>query len=436
MKKKTIGLLIITIIVLAVFPLIPHAKAQSEPTLSLTPSTIQVTQLGQTFALNITISNVQDLWFWYASVTWDPTVLNMTGTPQEGNFMTQSGSTLFIVAPPKNGTVPGGIDDTLLTTDGASGSGVLATLTFQAMAQSTSTTIQLNNITLESPPTTMGATGGPQITPTSTSSSTSISFDLGAPAANAGPAQTVKQGTTVTFGGSKSISTGSNPTYAWAFTDNGVNQALTGVNPTYTFNNPGIYTVTLTLTDSNGASTSTVTITVQSNNKPVAVIVVEGISTGQSVAAGQPITFNGTESYETNGTIVSYLWNLGDTTQGTNATITHAYTISTTLKSEIYNVTLTVFDATNQNDTATTSITVVPGSGQTPSPPPSTTPTSTDSSTTPTPNPTSSSETNSTPTPASNDNPQAGLPSYVLVILVIITIAVFGGSTLWLRKRT
>lgn len=426
MRKKTICLIIIITLALSIFPLVPRTTAQTEPTISLTPSTTQVTQLDQTFTLGITISNVQNLWLWDAVIIWDPAVLTMVNTPQEGDFMPQAGSTLFIAIPPNNGTVPD-ITDTLISTSGVSGSGVLATLEFKVIAQSASTTVQVANITLQAPLPAGEETGTahPAITPTSTSSTATVSFvQGGAPAANAGPDQTVTEGTTVTFDGSKSISAGTNPTYAWSFTYNGATQALSGVTPTFPFSIPGIYVVTLTLTDSNGADTSTVTITVQSNTKPVAVIVIEGISQGQSATVGQTITFNGTESYEANnGTIARYLWNTGDASGGTTATITHAYAVPGT-----FNVTLTVFDATNLNDTTSTLLTVVKGTGQTSSPTPTTsTPTST-------PSPNSSST--PTPTPTPNSTPQASLPPDILAIIVIITILVLGGSTLWLRKRT
>jgi PKD repeat protein len=430
MRKKSICMLMFIALALSVFPLVQNIKAQAAPTVSFTPSTTQVTQLNQHLTLNITISGVQNLWFWHASVTWDPAVLSLVNSPQEGDFMAQSGQTLFVYIPAKNGIMPD-IDDTLETTNGVSGSGVLVTLEFQVI-QSASTSIQLGNITLESPPASIGSAGGPQITPTSTSSTATISFASGgAPAANSGPAQTVTQGATVTFDGSNSMTTGSNPMYTWAFTDIGVNKTLTGINPTYTFNNPGIYPVTLTLTDSNGASTSNVTITVQSNSKPVAVIALEGINHGQSIPAGQSITFNGTGSYEpNNGTVARYLWNLGDTTQGTNATMTHAYDIPPTMNSKTYNVTLTVFDATNQNNTASTQITVVPGSSQSSSPPP------TSSTQTTTHSPTSSSGESSTSTTAPNKTPQSGLPPEIIAIMIIVTVLVLGGSTVWLRKRT
>jgi len=213
---------------------------------------------------------------------------------------------------------------------------------------------------------------------------------------------------------------------------NGVNQTLKGENPTFTFNIPGIYVVTLVVTDSNGASQPvTVTITVNNTSKPVAVINIEGISKGQSVPAGQPITFNGTGSYElNNGTIAKYLWQVGGITVGTSATVTYNFTLPSSEKSATENVTLTVFDATNQNNTASTQLTIVPGSGQTSTPAP-TTPTAAS-----TPSPTSSTTANPTSTPSPDNTSQSGLPPDIVAITIIITMITLGGSTIWLRKRT
>jgi PKD repeat protein len=228
---------------------------------------------------------------------------------------------------------------------------------------------------------------------------------------------------------------------------NGAKQTLTSANPTFTFNIPGIYVVTLVVTDSNGASNPvTVTITVNNTSKPVAVIKVEGANNGQ-VPSGQQVTLNGTGSYEANnGNITKYLWNAGIVSQtqtngktsspkygsstiGANATVTYTFTLSESVESEIYNVTLTVFDATNQNDTASTQITVGPGSN--PSSTPATTATSAPTST-----PTSSATANPTSTPSPIGTAQSGLPPDILAITIIITIIALGGSTIWLRKRT
>ncbi len=447
-------LLTLTLFTSAFFPSI---KAQSgSPTVSLSPATTQVTQVNQYVYLTITISDVQNLWSWDCNITWDPTVLTLVGSAIEGSFLQQGGDTLFLTAPLSRTGTGEQISDTLESQTGASGDGLLATIEFQVTAQSPSTTVQLVD-QLEAPPTYDAAsTLYNIITQTSTTSTATINYAAGgAPAANAGPDQTVQQGATVTFDGSKSLSSGTGTTYAWSFTYNGATQSLTGANPTFAFTIPGIYVVTLVVTDSNGASTpATVTITVNSNSKPVAVIAVEGVSQGQ-VQSGQEITFNGTGSSEANGgTIAKYLWSAklisqtttgGTTSQpptssatiGSTATLTYNFTLSTTsgLKSQTYNVTLTVFDATNQNNNISTQITVVPSTNTSPTSTPTTT-TSTSSTPTSTPSDTSTATTNPTSTPTSNDNPQGGLPPDILTITIIITIFVLAGSTVWLRKRT
>jgi len=84
------------------------------------------------------------------------------------------------------------------------------------------------------------------------------------PVANAGPDQTVYEDTMVAFDGSESSDNVGIVSYVWTFVDV-TPQTLTGVNPTYTFTTPGIYTVTLTVSDAAGNhATDTVTITVLS----------------------------------------------------------------------------------------------------------------------------------------------------------------------------
>jgi PKD repeat protein len=431
MRKKKICLLALLVLSLSFFPLFGATKAQSStPTVSLVASTTQATQLNQIITVNITISNVQDLWSWAGNLTWDPTCLQMVGDPAEGNFMQpQVGNTLFPPLYPDN--VDGqiiGISDTVEKNEGANGTGFLATMQFQVISQTSSTTIQLSGIVLETPlpaDELAHTYPHPQITPTSALASTTITFvSGGAPAANAGPAQIVKVGATVTFNGAASLSSGTNPTYTWNFTDNNATQTLAGVNPTYTFNNPGIFVVTLWLQDSNGVGNSTVTITVN-GPPPVAVITVEG--NPKSVAVGQPITFVSSNS---TGSIVRWLWDMGDALgTGTNSSITYTYN-----SAGIYNVTLTVFDATNQNSTTLTEITAT-GSAPagTPGPTTNATPTPAGSST---PQATQTSQATPDSTSGANTLADAGLPAAVLALLTVITLVVLGGSVFWLRKRT
>jgi hypothetical protein len=446
--KKTGTFLLVLTLVFSIFPLfISQAKAQTEPTISLTPSQITATQLNQIITVNVTISNVQNLWVWDAEITWDPTYLNMTSLPTEGNFMTQAGSTLFLPVSLKSGLEPD-ISDTMLETYGVNGSGVLATLQFQVIGNAVGTPITIEDITLTAPPSASSSSSatsgnGPPITPTSDYATATITLSYGgSPIANAGPNQVVPKYSTVIFNASNSISSGENPTYTWSFTD-GTPKTLYGMIANYTFNTPGTYILTLVLQDSLGSSNSTVTITVENEASLVAQIVAEGLTPNNegtiTAVTGQTITFNGTESSESGGTVVGYLWDMGDGTgKGTNPTITYAYKIPGK-----FNITLTVFDA--QNNTASTilpidineasSSTPVPSSSSTPVPSSSSTPVPSSSST---PVPSSS----STPVPTSgsassgtNQQPFS-LPPLILAILVSVTVAVLGGSTFWLRKNT
>jgi C1A family cysteine protease len=66
-------------------------------------------------------------------------------------------------------------------------------------------------------------------------------------------------------------------------------------------------------------------------------------------AVNQEIIFNGSTSLDHEGTIESYVWNLGDGTITTGATVIHTYT-----QQGIYRVTLTVTDNASNTDNQTT----------------------------------------------------------------------------------
>jgi len=68
------------------------------------------------------------------------------------------------------------------------------------------------------------------------------------PVADAGPDQTIFQGMTVTFNGSRSYDDVGIKSYIWTFTDVTL-KTLTGVHPTYRFKNVGNFNVTLNVTD-------------------------------------------------------------------------------------------------------------------------------------------------------------------------------------------
>jgi len=67
----------------------------------------------------------------------------------------------------------------------------------------------------------------------------------------------------------------------------------------------------------------------------------------------QNIYFDGSDSYDTDGTITNYTWDFGDGTIGHNVSPTHIYNLS-----GVYNVTLTVKNNDNLTDSNTTTATI------------------------------------------------------------------------------
>ncbi len=135
----------------------------------------------------------------------------------------------------------------------------------------------------------------------------------------------------VSFDGSGSFdSDGSIVSYAWIFGDTGTG---TGVSPSHTYAASGTYTVRLTVTDNDGAPNyieHDVTVTA-ANVAPTAVFT--------SSANHLDVSFDGSGSFDSDGSIVSYAWIFGDTGTGTGVSPSHTYAASGT-----YTVRLTVTD--------------------------------------------------------------------------------------------
>jgi PKD repeat protein len=106
--------------------------------------------------------------------------------------------------------------------------------------------------------------------------------------------------------------------YRWDFGDGG---SGSGVTASHTFTRQGSYTVELTATDDEKQS-STGTCLIQVGTPPVAVI------SASPTSGGSPLTvyFDGSGSYDTDGSIVSYTWDFGDGTSGSGSSVEHTYT--------------------------------------------------------------------------------------------------------------
>ena len=170
------------------------------------------------------------------------------------------------------------------------------------------------------------------------------------PVADGGGPYSAEAGESILFDASASTDNdGSIDFYRWNFGD-GTSELL-AKNPTHTYQTDGTYTVTLTVIDDLGA-TDTITFSV-----PV------GVDANQYPTAdpGGPyegmveeiVVFDGTQSTDSDGEIEEYMWDFGDDTTGSGATITHSYS-----EPGSYLVTLTVTDNYGDSHAESTTVSV------------------------------------------------------------------------------
>ncbi len=144
---KPSGLLstvLLLISMLSVIAVLPASSAQQITSLNIDPIDTQLpaSKIGTTITVNFDVSNVKNLFAWDLNLSWNPAVLNLTQI-QEGPFLRNIGTTFFTWTPTfamdnrSQGFVRG-VDDVLLESGSASGSGVLATLSFKVLNTGTS----------------------------------------------------------------------------------------------------------------------------------------------------------------------------------------------------------------------------------------------------------------------------------------------------------
>ena len=155
------------------------------------------------------------------------------------------------------------------------------------------------------------------------------------PVAVAGDDLVVAPGEPVAFDGSASLA-GERPIarHLWDFYDGSQGA---GETTEHVFASPGRYIVTLTVEDDSSPPCNFATDEriVQVNAPPVA-----EAGERQRSAVGQQVTLDGNRSYDVDGDIVAYEWDLGDGTTQTGPVIQHAFTTPGT-----YDVRLSVRDA-------------------------------------------------------------------------------------------
>jgi PKD repeat protein len=157
---------------------------------------------------------------------------------------------------------------------------------------------------------------------------------------------------TVYFTGQySSDSDGSIVSYAWNL---GNGQTSSSINPATTYSAAGTYTAILTVTDNDGLQgsasvTVNVSAPVATNNPPVAVASSTSATTG---VAPLTIQFNGSSSYDPEGSGLSYAWNFGDGYTSSAISPAHTYSAGS------YTARLTVTDDKGASASATIAVSV------------------------------------------------------------------------------
>jgi PKD repeat protein len=174
-------------------------------------------------------------------------------------------------------------------------------------------------------------------------------FDATDPVADAGPDQTVEAGDEVTFDGIGSSDNVAVVSWVWTFVDDGDDETLSGVSPTYTFENSGVFVVTLTVEDAAGNSDED-TVTIRVNSPPVA-----NAGSDFTVKVGATVIFDGSDSSD-DVLVENYTWTFIYDNE-----VQELYGVAPSFTFEAagnYTVTLTVEDASGLTDTDTVVVNV------------------------------------------------------------------------------
>jgi hypothetical protein len=145
-KKLIIGVSCSIILIFAVTSIyLFYFNKKPTTTVYINPETIKGT-IGQVFIVNISVSDVSDLYGWEVKLGWNATVLDVVEV-YEGPFLKSTGDTFFTYS--VNTTAGYIILDCTLLGDlsGASGSGVLVSIQFN-VKKSGSCSLQLSETVL------------------------------------------------------------------------------------------------------------------------------------------------------------------------------------------------------------------------------------------------------------------------------------------------
>ena len=180
-----------------------------------------------------------------------------------------------------------------------------------------------------------------------------VNLDSGAPptAVISVSSNSVSFDTSIDFDGSGSTDAdgGSVASYAW---DLGNGNFSSDAMFSYTYPEAGSYQVILTVTDGNGLTNSDTTSIQVTNELPTASFVVSPGANDNLV--GDLVSFDGSSSSDSDGSITSFDWDFGDGTNGFGVSADHSYT-----QQGQYTVTLTVTDNAGGMNSSSTQVTVI-----------------------------------------------------------------------------
>jgi hypothetical protein len=102
-------------------------------TISLNPSSVEDVPTGETFSVDVTISDASDIYGWQVNMTFNPSVLSVEGAT-EGTFLSNVNATIWPNPKIENDegyVLISGSFNVPYPSVGASGEGVLTTITFK-----------------------------------------------------------------------------------------------------------------------------------------------------------------------------------------------------------------------------------------------------------------------------------------------------------------
>ena len=168
------------------------------------------------------------------------------------------------------------------------------------------------------------------------------------PSADAGPDQLALVGDTITLDGSGSSDLDGDPlSFIWSLIEAPLDSEAvlaepTSVNPTFTVDLPGNYTVQLVVNDGKEDSAPDIVVVSTGNSPPVA-----DAGADQLVFVGETATLNGSESSDIDGDTLNFLWTLISVPDGSGAALSDPSAVNPTIDIDLpgaYEVRLVVND--------------------------------------------------------------------------------------------